>query len=75
MNELLPTASSIAKNGGRTKPVAMEDMAKLAGVHSRTIADALKGTGRVAPATREKVLRIAQELMLCRGVSYNTEFR
>lgn len=49
-------------NPGRHKPATMEDMAKLAGVHSRTVADALKGTGRVAPATREKVLRIAQEL-------------
>lgn len=33
----------------------------MAGVHSRTVADALKGTGRVAPATREKVLRLARE--------------
>lgn len=40
----------------------MEDIAKLAGVHSRTVADALKGTGRVAPVTRENVLRIAKEL-------------
>ena len=46
----------------RAKPVTMEEMAKLAGVHSRTVRDALKGTGRVAPATREKVLRIAREL-------------
>ena len=44
------------------KPVTMAEMAKLAGVHSRTVSDVLKGTGRVAPATREKVLRIAQEL-------------
>ncbi|BCM88930.1 ribose operon repressor [Abditibacteriota bacterium] len=45
-----------------SKPATMEDVARLAGVHSRTVADALKGTGRVAPATRERVLRIAQEL-------------
>ena len=44
------------------KPVTMEMLAKRAGVHSRTVSDALKGTGRVAPATREKVLRIAREL-------------
>ena len=50
------------ENEVRPKPVTMEDMAKLAGVHSRTVADALKGRGRVAPATREKVLRIAREL-------------
>ena len=47
---------------GRQKPVTMQDVAKLAGVHSRTVADALKGTGRVAPTTRERVLRIASEL-------------
>ena len=46
----------------RPKPITLEDIAKLAGVHSRTVADALKGTGRVAPSTRENVLRIAQEL-------------
>ena len=46
----------------RQKLVTMEDLAKAAGVHSRTVADALKGTGRVAPATRERVLRLAQEL-------------
>jgi LacI family transcriptional regulator len=52
----------MTENIGRQKPVTMEDLAREAGVHSRTVADALKGTGRVAPATREKVLRIAREL-------------
>ena len=46
----------------RLKSVTMDDIGKIAGVASRTVADALKGTGRVAPATREKVLRIAAEL-------------
>lgn len=50
------------ENQIRPKSVTMEAIGKLAGVHSRTVADALKGTGRVAPATREKVLRIAKEL-------------
>lgn len=40
----------------------MEDMAKIAGVNARTVADALKGQGRVARSTREKVLRIAREM-------------
>lgn len=56
------TPLNITENEARPKPVTMEDMAKIAGVHSRTVADALKGTGRVAPATRERVLRIAKEL-------------
>ncbi len=50
------------ENAVRIKPVTLEEIARLAGVHSRTVADALKGTGRVAPATREKVIRIAGEL-------------
>ncbi len=49
-------------NGGRQKPVTLEDIAKIAGVNRRTVRDALQGTGRVAPATRENVLRITQEL-------------
>jgi DNA-binding LacI/PurR family transcriptional regulator len=56
---MLPT---IAENDRRHKPATLEDVAKLAGVHARTVSDALKGTGRVAPATRERVLRIAGEL-------------
>lgn len=50
------------KNEQRSKPVTLEELAKLAGVHSRTATDALKGTGRVAPTTRERVLRLAKEL-------------
>ncbi len=62
MKDLAQTAPHMTKIEGRPRPVTMEDLAKRAGVHSRTVADALKGTGRVAPATREKVLRIAKEL-------------
>ncbi len=50
------------ENEARQKPVTLAEMAKLAGVHSRTVSDVLKGTGRVAPATREKVLSIAKRL-------------
>ena len=46
----------------RARPVTLEQIAELAGVASRTVSDALKGRGRVAPATRENVLRIAREL-------------
>lgn len=44
------------------KPPTLQDIAKLAGVHTRTVRDALQGTGRVAASTRENVRRIAQEL-------------
>lgn len=52
----------MAENRRRPRPVTMEEMARLAGVNSRTVSDALKGTGRVASATREKVLGLAREL-------------
>jgi DNA-binding LacI/PurR family transcriptional regulator len=42
--------------------VTLKDIAELAGVHRMTVSDALNGTGSVAPATREKVRRIAKEL-------------
>ncbi len=59
---MMQTAPTDGQNLTRAKPATMDDVARQAGVHARTVADALKGTGRVAPATRERVLRIAQEL-------------
>lgn len=47
---------------GRPKRVTLQDIAREAGVHVMTVSDALNGTRRVAPATRERVRRIAQEL-------------
>lgn len=41
--------------------VTLQDVARAAGVNVSTASDALKGTGRVAEATREKVRRIAAE--------------
>lgn len=44
------------------KTVTLKDIAKVAGVTSMTVSRVMKGEGYVAPATRETVLRIAQEL-------------
>jgi DNA-binding LacI/PurR family transcriptional regulator len=41
--------------------VTLQDVARVAGVNVSTVSDALKGTGRVSDATREKVRRIAAE--------------
>ena len=46
----------------QSKPVTLEQVARRAGVASRTVSDALKGQGRVAAATRENVRRIAREM-------------
>lgn len=46
----------------RPKRVRLQDIAKVAGVHIMTVSDALNGTRSVAPATREKIKRIAQEM-------------
>ena len=40
----------------------IEDVAKAAGVSTFTVSRALRGKDHVAAATREKVLRVAQEL-------------
>ena len=42
--------------------VSIKDIAQAAGVSHSTVSRALKGTGRMAPATRERIRRIAQEL-------------
>lgn len=49
-------------NAERPKRVTLQDIAELAGVKKMTVSDALNGTRRVAPATRERVRRIAREL-------------
>ena len=46
----------------RSKRVTLRDIAEIAGVHVMTVSDALNGTRSVAPATRERVRRIADEL-------------
>ncbi|RYG69516.1 LacI family transcriptional regulator [bacterium] len=46
----------------RLRVVTMKDIAKVAGVTSMTVSRVMKGDNYVAPATRELVLRIAQEL-------------
>ncbi|RYX80612.1 LacI family transcriptional regulator [bacterium] len=47
---------------GRPGRVTMQDIADAAGVHVMTVSNALGNVRGVAPATREKVLRIAREL-------------
>ncbi|RYX84428.1 LacI family transcriptional regulator [bacterium] len=52
----------MSDNRDPQKPPTLEDIARIAGVNRRTVRDAIQGTGRVAPATRENVIRITQEL-------------
>lgn len=47
---------------GRVKRVTLQDIDKVVGVHVMTVSDALNDTRSVAPATREKVKRIAKEM-------------
>jgi DNA-binding LacI/PurR family transcriptional regulator len=58
----MPHAKQEAATVKRPRRVTMEDIAKVAGVKKMTVSDALNGTRSVAPATREKIQRIAQEL-------------
>lgn len=45
-----------------TKPVGIEDVARAASVSITTVSHALSGRGQVAPSTRERVRRVADEL-------------
>ncbi len=47
------------RTGGR---VSIRDVAREAGVSTTTVSDALGGTGRLAPATRDRVTKVAAEL-------------
>ncbi|RYG75379.1 LacI family transcriptional regulator, partial [bacterium] len=58
----MPRAKNDPAAPKRPKRVTLQDIAKVAGVHVMTVSDALNGTRSVAPATREKVKKIAQEL-------------
>lgn len=46
----------------RPKRVTLQDIAEVAGVKKMVVSNALNGTRSVAPATRERVLRIAREM-------------
>ncbi|RYG69292.1 LacI family transcriptional regulator [bacterium] len=46
----------------RSKPVTIVDVAQAAGVTSMTVSRVMKGYKHVSPKTREKVLRVAQEM-------------
>ena len=43
-------------------PVGIRDVARAAGVSRTTVSHALNGKGRVAPATRDRILQIAEQL-------------
>ena len=47
---------------GRPKRVTLQDIAEVAGVKKMVVSNALNGTRSVAPATRERVQRIAKEM-------------
>ncbi|RYG71666.1 LacI family transcriptional regulator [bacterium] len=59
---------NVVPKSGRPKTVTLEDVAKHAGVGTMTASRAIKGTGYVAAATKEKVLRSADAL------NYTTNF-
>lgn len=50
------------RRAAATKPVGIEDVARAASVSITTVSHALSGRGRVAPATQDRVRRVADEL-------------
>ena len=51
-----------AKSAARAKTTTLQDVADVAGVTAMTVSRVVKNKGYVAPATRERVLRVAGEL-------------
>ncbi len=58
---MVPKSASSTK-AKSIRRVTLQDIADLAGVHKMVVSNALNGTGRVAPATRTRIQRIAREL-------------
>lgn len=58
----MPRFRKDADGLGAPKRVTIRDIATVAGVHAMTVSDALNGTRRVAPATRERIIQIAREM-------------
>jgi DNA-binding LacI/PurR family transcriptional regulator len=52
----------VTQNGEAIGPAHIEDVARRAGVSTATVSRSLRGLDRVAPRTRERVARAAQEL-------------
>lgn len=58
----MPRPKNEIPDSTQFRRVTMRDIAEAAGVHVMTVSNALGGSRVVAPATRERVMRIAREL-------------
>ncbi|RYF32267.1 MAG: LacI family transcriptional regulator, partial [Cytophagaceae bacterium] len=58
----MPTKKNETSRIERHRRVTLQDIADVVGVKKMVVSNALNGTRSVAPATREKVLRIAKEM-------------
>ncbi len=59
---IMTSKRNLSPNLKTPKRVTMQDIADRAGVGKMLVSNALNGRGKVAPATREKILGIASEL-------------
>jgi DNA-binding LacI/PurR family transcriptional regulator len=48
--------------GNSAKPQNIQELAQIAGVSAATVSRSLTGTGKIAPATRERIRKLADEL-------------
>ena len=62
IEEALPDGIEAISVPVRPKRVTLQDIADVAGVKKMVVSNALNGTRSVAPATRERVMRIAREM-------------
>lgn len=58
----METQTSRARQRPHSKLVTLQDVANVAGVTSMTVSKVIKGKGSISAATREKVMRVVEEL-------------
>lgn len=58
----MPRPKRLLSSSGSSQRVTLQDIANVAGLNIMTVSNALRGSSIVAPATRERIERIAREL-------------